>query len=81
LIWFAVIPVVLLNEKFENVSLPTVHENPATTQLLNVVLPQAPAKADDAPSNGDIPTSKPATGAAAATRRLFVIITAPPLVV
>jgi hypothetical protein len=49
---------------FENVTGPTLHEKPAASYTLTEAVAHAAAKADDAPSNGDIPKSGPAASAA-----------------
>src|ERR1700677_146990 len=47
----------------ENVTGPTLHEKPAASYTLTEAVAHAAAKADDAPSNGDIPKSGPAASA------------------
>jgi hypothetical protein len=48
----------------ENVTGPTLHEKPGASNTLTGAVTHAAAKADDAPSNGDIPKSVPAASAA-----------------
>src|SRR3984957_7041206 len=47
----------------ENVTAPTLHEKPAASYTPTEAVAHAAAKADDAPSNGDIPKSGPAASA------------------
>jgi hypothetical protein len=58
--------VVERTEMSENVTGPTLHEKPAASYTLTEAVAHAAAKADDAPSNGDIPKSVPAASAAKA---------------
>jgi hypothetical protein len=58
--------VVVPTEMSENVTEPTLHEKPAASYTLTEAVAHAAAKADDAPSNGDIPKSVPAASAAKA---------------
>ena len=53
-------------EMSENVTGPTLHEKPAASYTLTEAVAHAAAKADDAPSNGDIPKRVPAASAAKA---------------
>jgi hypothetical protein len=50
-------------ETSENVTGPTLHEKPAASYTLTEAVAHAAAKADYAPSNGDIPKSGPAASA------------------
>ena len=50
----------------ENVTGPTLHEKPAASYTLTEAVAHAAAKADDAPSNGDIPKIGPTASAAKA---------------
>jgi hypothetical protein len=63
-------------ETSENVTGPTLHEKPAASYKLTEAVAHAAAKADDAPSNGDIPKSVPAASAAKA-RHLRLPISVP----
>ena len=58
--------VVVPTEMSENVTEPTLHEKPAASYTLTEAVAHAAAKADDAPSNGDIPKSVPTASAAKA---------------
>jgi hypothetical protein len=58
--------VVERTEMSENVTEPTLHEKPAASYTLTEAVAHAAAKADDAPSNGDIPKSGPTASAAKA---------------
>jgi hypothetical protein len=55
-----------LTEKSENVTGPTLHEKPGASNTPTEAVAHAAAKADDAPSNGDIPKRVPAASAAKA---------------
>jgi hypothetical protein len=72
----------------ENVTASTLHEKPAASYTPTEAVAHAAAKADDAPSNGDIPKSVPAASAAKARHlrlpisvslsRAFLIVGASP---
>jgi hypothetical protein len=55
-----------LTEMSENVTGPTLHEKPGASNTPTEAVAHAAAKADDAPSNGDIPKRVPAASAAKA---------------